>query len=218
MRRKQQIPKLAALMLIPILALTILGTAYSHWQQTLTITGTITTGNCDIDFSKAWVKCTNAHENTVQLTWNEDEVALTATEVFRLWKLLMGMHIENTGTLPIKITTITVATDNETMFKHLNIFCGFFKFMYDLPIIPDSYPMLLKLGDNPVKPNPVELQPKEKVDLGQLMIFDLHDLCNPIPKGETFTVTITITAVQDFPTSSWSDSIRISLTLTTENN
>jgi hypothetical protein len=36
--------KLIALTFIPVIALAILGITYSHWQETLTVNGTVTTG------------------------------------------------------------------------------------------------------------------------------------------------------------------------------
>ncbi len=107
MRRKRQTPKLTALMLIPIVALAIIGLAYSHWQQTLTITGTVTTGRWHQSIgSDKVVKPVGYDENrsiTDIILPNNQTLQLTCANISDCWHIWAGLVIHNDGTVPTSV-------------------------------------------------------------------------------------------------------------------
>ena len=104
MRRKQQIPKLAALILIPIIALAILGITYSHWQEKLYITGTVTTGRWHQSIgSDKVVKPVGYDETrsiTDQIIDEAQTLQLTCANISDGWHIWTGLVIHNDGTVP----------------------------------------------------------------------------------------------------------------------
>jgi len=107
MRRKRQTPKLTALMLIPIVALAIIGLAYSHWQETLTITGTVTTGRWHQSIgSDKVVKPVGYDENrsiTDIILPNNQTLQLTCANISDCWHIWAGLVIHNDGTVPTSV-------------------------------------------------------------------------------------------------------------------
>ena len=107
MRRKRQTPKLTALMLIPIVALAIIGLAYSHWQETITITGTVTTGRWHQSIgSDKVVKPVGYDENrsiTDIILPNNQTLQLTCANISDCWHIWAGLVIHNDGTVPTSV-------------------------------------------------------------------------------------------------------------------
>ena len=107
MRYGGQIPKLTALMLIPMIALAIIGVTYSHWQETLQIIGTVTMGKWhqNIGSSKV-VKPVGYDENrsiTEEILADEQTLQLTCANVSNGWHIWAGLLIHNDGTVPTSV-------------------------------------------------------------------------------------------------------------------
>lgn len=109
MKRTKRIPKLATLILIPIITLALIGLTYSHWQETLQIQGTIHTATQDIKMlncnppPQLTCQC-NPHTRLIgQITPNET----ITTEI----------TIKNTGTTPATIT-YHINTNNSELWNN----------------------------------------------------------------------------------------------------
>jgi len=104
--------KLTALILIPIIALAILGITYSHWQQTLWITGTVTTGRWHQSIgSDKVVKPVGYDENrsiTDEILPGNQTLQLTCTNISNGWHIWAGLVIHNDGTIPTKVEQPTI--------------------------------------------------------------------------------------------------------------
>ena len=65
---RQYSGKLTALILIPLIAMAILGISYSHWQQTLTITGTVTTGKWGTEIGSNKILYPHGYDEQMKIT------------------------------------------------------------------------------------------------------------------------------------------------------
>jgi len=106
-RARRQKEKLTAVTLIPIIALAILGVAYSHWQQTLFITGTVTTGRWHQSIgSEKVVKPVGYDENrsiTEEILPSNQTLQLTCANISDGWHIWAGLVIHNDGTVPTSV-------------------------------------------------------------------------------------------------------------------
>ena len=101
--------KLTALMLIPIIALTITSVTYSHWQQTLTITGTIKTGKAEakiICYKVCSLPCL-CRITDCRLSDDNQTLNIQLEKVKPCCYIGIAMTIKNTGTIPLLINNNT---------------------------------------------------------------------------------------------------------------
>jgi len=106
-RYGQHTQKLTALMLIPLIAMVILGITYSHWQQTLSITGTVTTGKWHQSIgSDKVVKPVGYDENRSIIDTilpDNQTLQLLCANVSDCWHIWAGLVIHNDGTVPTSV-------------------------------------------------------------------------------------------------------------------
>jgi len=111
-RFRQHTPKLTALILIPIIALAILGITYSHWQQTLTITGTVTTGKWGLTIGSQRVVTPVGYDEerniTAYILSGDQTLQLTCHNISHCWHIWAGLVIHNKGTLPATVKEPTI--------------------------------------------------------------------------------------------------------------
>lgn len=121
---RQHTPKLTALILIPLIALAILGMSYSHWQETLTITGTITTGkrHTIIGSYKVLTPIRYDENRSIkdELLPGDEILVLTCANVSNCWNIYVGLKIHNIGTFTATIEPPLYTAENNTqdMIQH----------------------------------------------------------------------------------------------------
>jgi len=127
-RHRQHGEKITALTLIPIIALAILGITYSHWQQTLTITGTIKTGyvNLVIGSEKVLVPQGEGYDENHAVTYYKTSdnytLVVTCVNVTRGWRIAIGLLMHNEGTLPLNVKNVSLTLENvEGIMEYFNI-------------------------------------------------------------------------------------------------
>ena len=95
-------------MIIPFLALAMLGVSYGHWSEKLTIIGTITMGeNCILIGSYKVLTPVGYDENRSiidELAYDKQSLVLTCSNVSCCWNIIVGLKIHNVGTLPHTVT------------------------------------------------------------------------------------------------------------------
>jgi hypothetical protein len=125
-RYKQHTEKLTALALIPLIALAILGITHSHWQETLTITGTIKTGYAEliIDSHKLLIPKAQGFNETYPIYYyvTSDNLWLVGhcQNVTDNWIIKIGLIIKNNGTFPLNLRE-TLITFNITDTSQFNV-------------------------------------------------------------------------------------------------
>jgi hypothetical protein len=126
-RYRKYAGRLTALTLIPIIALAILGITYSHWQQTLTITGTIKTGyvNLVIGSEKVLVPRGEGydehHRVTYYKTLDNRTLVVTCENVTSGWRIAIGLLMHNEGTLPLTMKNVSLTFKNaEDIMEYFN--------------------------------------------------------------------------------------------------
>jgi hypothetical protein len=123
MRRnhRQHTPKLTALILIPLIALAILGISYSHWQEILTITGTVTTGKWGLTIgSDKVVKPVGYDENrsiTDEILPGNQTLHLICHNISHCWHIWVGLVIHNEGILPTTVKEHTIQITGATGYE-----------------------------------------------------------------------------------------------------
>ena len=106
-RHERRVPKLTALMLIPIMALAMLGITYGYWREKLQITGTVTIGKWhQIIGSSKIVKPAGYDENRSivgEILPNRQIFQLICANVSDGWHIWVGLLIQNNGTIPTSV-------------------------------------------------------------------------------------------------------------------
>lgn len=105
--------KASALFAVVLIALAVLGFSYAWWTETLTISGTITTGELDVEFKN--VGCTSDPYITCQATpmdtdgdGDYDEIKVTVSNGYPCGKCVVSFDIYNGGSIPAKVKSITI--------------------------------------------------------------------------------------------------------------
>ena len=108
--------KIAIIILVAVLALGVLGTAYAVWGQTLNITGTVDTGKFAVAFDEA-TKAPSVFSGSSNLT--VDNASAPYAFAVNLTNALPGdggvvnYQIDNTGSTPVN-AQLQYSTDNTT--------------------------------------------------------------------------------------------------------
>jgi len=110
--------KMAALFACILIALAVAGFTYAWWTETLTISGTITTGELDVAFSDTYLtSCSDYMECTVSLEdgWEPDlsghtdmsKMIVTVDNAYPCGWCNITFTISNVGSIPAKFTGMT---------------------------------------------------------------------------------------------------------------
>lgn len=104
--------KMAALFASLMIALAVLGFAYAYWNETLTIAGTVETGELDVKFSSA--TCTDNEGGidvgTCTVSTTDQTMTVTIENAYPSYECTVTFTIDNTGTIPAKVTATDIPT------------------------------------------------------------------------------------------------------------
>ena len=116
------------LMLIPalvLLSLVLTGFAYAHWEKIVTITGTVDTGELDLEivsfsdtdngidgeavYPPDPTKDKDVADTTIEVDPNDPKkVIVTITDAYPSYEVWIHFTIRNVGTIPVKLKEIRV--------------------------------------------------------------------------------------------------------------
>jgi len=184
---------------ILLFALAITGYAYSHWQKTINIQGTLNMAEFTIyiqnhNTTKTWQMSTDNHTLEITDTITPDETIWT------------GIIIKNNSTTPVTITHGIVTNNTqiwETNFTHNEHFYG----PYDIDPPSSVWENAPTLPPSGGQSTPPELPAKNKLVTWQNMT--LSDTC---PPNAFTTIEITVAYTATFQT--WTDTVYVIYTLT----
>jgi len=117
--------KMTAIFAILMIALMVAGFAYAHWEETITISGTVTTGTfdlrptCDIEI----LSPTDKDVATVDCQIDGDTVSYTIENAFPCLTVKAKFDLHNEGVVPAGLYKWTATYDNTmiTIFDAENI-------------------------------------------------------------------------------------------------
>jgi len=189
--------QILALFTILTFALTITGIAYTHWQKTINIQGTLNLAKTQIIIQDHNTTLTTLE--IIESTPHNLMLNGTITPTQTLWT---GIIIKNNGTTPATITSPTITTNNteiwQTNFTHSEHHYG------PYTTIPPE-----KWNEATTMPPPEETSlPRELQTNEMLVVWQNITLSGSPP----FTIEITVTYTATF--STWTDTITIKYTLT----
>jgi predicted ribosomally synthesized peptide with SipW-like signal peptide len=100
--------KMAALFASLLIALAVVGFTYAWWNETLTINGTISTGQLDVKFTDVTCKDNEDTLNvgTCSASAEKQKVTVTMGNAYPCYECDVDFMILNTGTIPAKIMSI----------------------------------------------------------------------------------------------------------------
>jgi len=123
--------RVAGLFAVVLIALAVLGFSYAWWTETLTIDGTITTGELDVEFldvasndadtandpimvdgQRQWTTvhvatCTAVGEDGPDEDGDLSKITVTITNAYPCYYPQVTFKIKNGGTIPAKVASIT---------------------------------------------------------------------------------------------------------------
>lgn len=105
--------KVAVLFVAVLIALAVLGFSYAWWTETLTIEGTITTGELDVGFANNSTSCSGYMTCKGILIDTDsdgdyDKMKVTVNNAYPCGWCNVTFDIANTGTIPAKIGTVAL--------------------------------------------------------------------------------------------------------------
>lgn len=111
--------KFGVLFVAMLVALGLVGATYAYWSDSLSISGSVSTGNLDVKLNSTTQSSDsddtmqyNVGSVTCSVDPNDDDRAtVTITDAYPDYQATCTFTIENTGTIPAKIMDISV-TDN----------------------------------------------------------------------------------------------------------
>jgi len=194
--------KLMVIPMLLIVALVITGFAYAHWSKTLTIIGTVNTGELDwqitdvscLDTTGYDYHCRDDFAGPAPRFWMGDKdvgntscgitdshtVTVNLTNVYPSYYTSVSVYAHNTGTIPLIIEKVVIDTTEITA--------------YPYPIV--------KLDLNGDLKNDIEIWWRDGIGTqmhpcedSPEMSFWIHVL-QDAPQGETLSFTIKIVAIQ----------------------
>jgi hypothetical protein len=112
---KEMKTKMTAIFAILMIALMVAGISYAMWDKTLYINGTVNTGEVNAAFTDWW--CVEAPEVegkdvgscSVDLGQDDQHLVVTIINGYPCYTCTVWFEIENTGTVPVKVQSLTVA-------------------------------------------------------------------------------------------------------------
>ena len=112
--------KMSTAMLAVIAAMALVGIGYAHWTETITISGTVDTGELDCGWSWETGWDTESDEKDVSSISAEgvdedgdgdyDELVVTINNAYPCIHYYLPIDIKNTGTIPGEIASIDIDT------------------------------------------------------------------------------------------------------------
>lgn len=104
---------MAALFATVLIALMVVGFSYAYWNETLTIGGSVATGELNVAFSA--VDCTDNDGSpdvgTCTVSTTEQTMTVTIGNAYPSYECIVTFTIDNTGTIPAKVESITPGGD-----------------------------------------------------------------------------------------------------------
>jgi len=93
-----------------MIALMLVGVSYAMWEKTITITGTVYTGVVDVEFCGVTV---SSDETKVVSSWDAvvtdpEHITVTIDNAYPCIWYKIDADINNVGTIPVRIQSITV--------------------------------------------------------------------------------------------------------------
>ncbi|KPL83775.1 hypothetical protein SE15_00490 [Thermanaerothrix daxensis] len=197
---------LAFLAVLLIVLLAGLGVAYGLWSETLTVSGTVYTGNVDVQFAdvKTWEKVYDYNlgkeidepekkANAANCTsfiqdagTDEETLVVTAEGAYPSWRCYVEFYIQSVGSVPVHVFKPKGAVGNPTWPE---ISCDFTKSY----TASESASEELNWGWPPQPPSYIQLHKGEKVRCQLKVHFDNED---GVAENATYTFTYTILAKQ----------------------
>ncbi len=111
--------KASALFAVVLIALAVLGFSYAWWTETLTISGTITTGELDVEFTGAYTStCSDYMTCTVNFEGGGEadptpgdlsKMTVTVNNGYPSGWCNITFTIRNCGTIPAKVKAINIS-------------------------------------------------------------------------------------------------------------
>lgn len=110
--------KIITLFLIPMIALSIIGTSYALWSKTITLSGTVYTGKVDKEFTEIYCfevsvpgggefEGKDVGKCTAWIDANDPEIAWFKIENgYPSYRVKVDWSQKNTGTIPIKVNDV----------------------------------------------------------------------------------------------------------------
>lgn len=198
-------PKLTALILIPLIAMAILGISYSHWQETLTITGTITTGEWGTEIGSRKVLYPHGYDEQMNISdqkiSNNQTLQITIEGTTQSWYMWVGLVIPNDGIPPAQVKTpiyeyVLNSMNIESCFTNTTYFYGPFDGgdfnavwdgtqIEDLPPPESTEP---PFTNPPQQTPPITLETSQKAIIWTKITFKTTD---PTIIGKTIQIYIT---------------------------
>ena len=110
--------KVAGLFAVVLIALAVVGFSYAWWTETLTIEGTITTGELDVEFTGAYTLSCSEYMSCEVNFEDGGETDPTPTDLSKMTVTVSNGYpcgwcnvtftIHNCGTIPAKVTVINI--------------------------------------------------------------------------------------------------------------
>ena len=127
--------KLVALFNLMLVLVAISGLAYSHWSDTLTITGTVTMAeiNVVIESYKAIVPVGQDELAPIATVLSPDASTLeiSCDNVFPCWLVWVGLNTHNIGTVPVSVKNVAIAFEDPNNIKEHFVIEEYFFGPYD---------------------------------------------------------------------------------------
>ena len=189
-----------------ILILTIInGLAHSHWQQTLTITGTVTTGKWGTEIGSSKVLYPHGYDEHMTITDqtlpDHQTLKITIENTTSSWYTWVGLVIPNDGILPAQVKTpiyeyLSNSINIESHFTNTTYFYGpfdggDFNAVWDGTQIEDLPPQESTdppFTTPPPQTPPITLETSQKAIIWTKIIFETTD---PTIIGQTIQIYIT---------------------------
>ncbi|MEA2089992.1 MAG: hypothetical protein U9O89_04455 [Thermoproteota archaeon] len=117
--KKKMKTKMTAIFATLMVVLTVVGFAYAHWEKTITINGTVETGEIDLTIIEAVDddddidpgKNKDVAQTTITIDPEDPEKAIiTIINAYPSYEVTWNITIKNTGTIPVKLQQINVTT------------------------------------------------------------------------------------------------------------
>ncbi len=197
---------LAFLAVLLIVLLAGLGVAYGLWSETLTVSGTVNTGDVDVQFTgvKTWEKVYDYNQgkeideplpkkDAANCKWaiqeagtDKETLVVTAEGAYPSWRCYVEFYIQSVGSVPVHVFKPEGAAGNPTWPE---ISCDFTKSY----AATESASEGLNWGWPPQPPSYIQLHKSEKVRCQLKVHFDNED---GVAEKSTYTFTYTILAKQ----------------------
>jgi len=99
--------KMTALFATLLIALAVLGFSYAWWTETLTIEGSVATGKLEVKFDDSLTTICSEHMSC-STTVTDTAITVNVTNGYPCGWCNVTFTINNTGTIPAKVTAINI--------------------------------------------------------------------------------------------------------------